>query len=689
MPLLRFSLPKLLALTLLVLALLSCDQDLNSSADQPTVDYVVMAIDSATTLPLEGVHIRVTSITGDTSSYTTSAGEGRAQLPTIASSRTLFELSRPGYITRDTVDTVNAKPDTVFHRPIPRLLSVRLRKVGETGVGRVQVNVLPRDPDLNKVTRAVAIYEDSTGERRLVADTAGNGSIGLTALKVGKTQVQVKRSGYLGHWFEVTVNSASDTGRPAVLVAPLTPLGAYSISGQVFYATGSGNQPLVGARVEFLLKDSLAVPDTFTAITTGDALHAGHFEMDSVPALDGQILYFKDRKSTEPVKTVPILAAEVRNDGPLSSVTLTISSDSSLPYLIKAPRDSVRPNDSLVFQFNQKVAAVDQYRVQLINQSELLVDTAWNGAHTELRLWLKDGSWTRGKQYQYELSLRNGSGQFFTVQGDSQTTIQGIFAVQDSAGPVKGVRLPGKIAFPYFNSGNYFLFDASDSNSCAFPDSTNQFARLRWSWKSDTGSKADSLLVYYQDGGITADNWALWGTYPGAADSATLVFADHYSTTLEPNPNKRLLPFKTSGQIRFRIVPKHQGKLYPDTSLAALEQGMGPGVYSDYEFASTLPKVHAGDTDSVYVNYRTSPTDKESVVDWGDARPTPKIYYNDKVDTTKAKWMHWKDGKTGVIRYTLPSPVDGFPVIRADLDGLPIGGRPIWHRNRKIGFVVQ
>lgn len=687
----RSSFHSLLALALLALlsaALLSCDQALNSSQDQPTVDYVVIAADSVSSQPLESVRIRVTTITGDTSSYFTSAVEGRAQIATVASSRTLFELSRPGYVSRDTIDTVNAKPDSVFHRPIARLLRVRMRKIGETEADRIQLNVLPRDPDLNKLNRATATYEDSTGDRRIVADTAGNGSIGLRALKVGKTLVLVQQAGYLGRWFEAAV-AATDTGHALTLVATLMPLGANSISGQVFTATGSGKQPLLGARVEFHLKDSLAVPDSFVSFTSSDPAHLGRFELDSVPALDGKILYFKDRSSTEPVKTVTILKDEVLNDGPLPSITLTISSDSSLPYLIKAPGDSVRPNDSLVFFFNQKVDAVERIAVSLINESNLLTDTLWNAEHTQVRLWLKDGKWIRGKTYGYQLSLRNGAGQYFLAQGDTQRVITGEFTIPDSVGTNTAVRLPKNIAFAYFNSGGYFLFNQADSNSCPFPDSSNQYARLRWGWDANSGVKADSLLVYYQDGGITADNWTLWGAYPGFADSATLVFSDHYSTTLEPNLNKRPLPFKTNGQIQFRVIPKHQGKTFTDTSLSSLQQGMGPSIYSTFEKGSPVLKVHPNDTDSVFVTFRRSPTDPGSVLDWGSSPPIPKVYYNDNIDTTVAKWMRWDDGKKGVVRYTLPSTVNGFPVIRVDLDGILIGGKPIWHRNRKIGFVVQ
>lgn len=688
MPPLRFPLIKALPPALLALAFLSCDQDLNSSQDQPTIDYVVLATDSATSVPLDSVRVRVTTIAGDTSTYFTSAVEGRAQVATIASSRTLFELSRAGYATRDTIDTVNAKPDTVFHRPIPRLLRVRMSRGNGTDGGRIQVNILPRDADLNKLTRATAAYQDSLGDLRIVADTAGTGVIGLTALKVGKTLVLVKHPGYLGYKFEATVNGVSDTGRAASLVAILSPLGANSISGQVFQTTGSGTKPLLNARVEFHLMDSLAVPDTFVAFTSGDSAGLGRFEMDSVPALDGTILYFKDRSSREPVKTIAILKDEVLRDGPLALMTLTIASDSSLPFMTKAPGDSVRPNDSLVFQFNQRVDALEKYSVQLINQGPLLADTGWNTEHNRLRIWLPDGKWERGKSYRYTLSARNGAGQYFTAVGDTLRTVSGDFSVPDSVGSDSGLLMPKGIAFAYFNSGGYFLFNAADTNTCPFPDSSNQFARLRWGWNGTSGRKVDSLLVYYQDGGVTAANWTLWGALSGSADSATLVFADHYSTSLEPDPNKPPLPFKTGGRISFRVIPKHQGKVFADTTLDDLQQGMGPSVYSRFDKEGRVLKMDKHDTDSVAVSFVKSPTDPNSAIDWGASQPAPKAYLNEKLDETVAHW-HWVDGKNGRVRYILPPVIDGYQVIRVDLNGVLFNGKPIWHRNHTQGFTLQ
>lgn len=123
----RLSLRKLLVLSLPVLLCLFCDQELASVPDEPSVDYILLVTDSATALALDSVHVTVTAVAGDTSSYITNA-QGRVQVPTLTGSSALFEFSRHGYRSRDTVDVVNAPIDTVFHRPILRLIRIGMAK---------------------------------------------------------------------------------------------------------------------------------------------------------------------------------------------------------------------------------------------------------------------------------------------------------------------------------------------------------------------------------------------------------------------------------------------------------------------------------------------------------------------------------------------------------------------------------
>lgn len=686
----RLSLPKLLLLPLLAALWLSCDQDINSAKDQPSVDYVLVVTDSSSALPLDSVRIRVTTITGDTSTSFTSSPEGRAQLPTVASSRTLFELTRRGYNTRDSIDTVNTPVDTVFNRPVARLLRIKMTKLGSAGLGRAQINLLPRDLGLAKLKRGTVTFEDSIGDQRIFADTGETGMIGLSGLKVGKTMVLVKHPGYLGHWVEVIVDRPSDTARIQSQIVSLLALGNNQITGQVSYQTASSPKPLLGAKVQFLLKDSLAVPDTFTTFTSSNPAEYGRFVLDSVPALDGQILYFKDRSSKEAIKSLPILKEEVLRDGPLPSQTLTINSDSTLPILEGSPKDTVNPKDSLLFRFSQKVESLDGYSISLINQSELLVDTVWNKEKTQLKIWQKGGNWVRGKKYEYRLTARNAAGQYFTTHGDSVKVLKGIFSIPDSstAGTDSTVLLPKNITFAYYNSGAYYLFSEADSNSSPKPDSTSEFARLRWSWGTGSGHKVDSLLLYYKDGGISADNWTLWGAIPGFLDSANLVFSDHYATSRAAN-GKSMLPFRTpGGKIFFRIVPKQGGKILPDTSLDAIEQGMGPTVYSFIAGFNDPLKNLKDEIDTLKVQFLKDGKDKSSAFDWVNPQPEPFIYFNGvKADTALVKWK-WVDSKVGHIVYKLPPLISTASRFRVDLNGQLYQGKPIWHRNLKNEFVV-
>jgi hypothetical protein len=118
-----------LALTLSPLLLWHCDLDPVSSADQPLVEYTLLVADSASGLPLDSVRIETTTVLGDTASFYTDSLSGRSRLPALASSRTLFLLSRHDYKTMDWLDTVASPPDTVYHRPLQRVLRLKMAPV--------------------------------------------------------------------------------------------------------------------------------------------------------------------------------------------------------------------------------------------------------------------------------------------------------------------------------------------------------------------------------------------------------------------------------------------------------------------------------------------------------------------------------------------------------------------------------
>jgi hypothetical protein len=82
------------------------------------------------------------------------------------------------------------------------------------------------------------------------------------------------------------------------------------------------------------------------------------------------------------------------------------------------------------------------------------------------------------------------------------------------------------------------------------------------------------------------------------------------------------------------------------------------------------------------------PGNASSIFDWGADRPTPVVYYNDKVDANIAKWR-WIDDKHGRIDYILPKPLNTGSEIRVDLGQDQFQGKPIWHRNCTQGFTLK
>ena len=313
-----------LPLLLAALFLFSCDKDLTSSEDQPLVDYTVIVTDSVTGEPVDDVRVRIKTISGDTASYFTDAEEGRVDLETVASSRNLFEFSKPGYRFQDILDTVDAKPDSVFHRPISRLLRARLVNQNPDR-NRVQVNILLRDVELRRLRGGVVTLTDSLGNERPFSDNDTDGTIALSGLKAGTNAIRVEKSGYLGRRAEVTWAKAADSGAgPEAITIRLLPLDN-SISGQVYYKTAGGSKPLLDAKVEFRLKDSLAVPTVFRTFTSAEVGQNGAFNLAKVPALEGELWFFKNRTATERTKVVPLTQEEVLLDGPIQLVTLTVS----------------------------------------------------------------------------------------------------------------------------------------------------------------------------------------------------------------------------------------------------------------------------------------------------------------------------------------------------------------------------
>ena len=559
----RLTLPKFLILPFLALFWLSCDQDINSAKDQPLVDYVLIVTDSSTAAPLDSVRIRVTTITGDTSSYTSDPAEGRAQLTTVASSRTLFQFSRRGYNTRDSIDTVNAPIDSIFHRPVVRLLRIRMTRLGAVQANRSQFAIAFRNEDLERLRKGRITFTDSMNSEKTVSDEDSDGTVELSGLKVGKNEVRVEHSGYLGRLVVVDIQKMPDSVRvPPGTTLTLQPRTS-AISGQVNYKTAAGSKPLKDAKVEFVLKDSTAYPNRFAGLTSSNAGSEGFYVIGEVPALDGEIRFFKNSSTHEPTLTKPISKEEVLRDGPSATVTLAISADSlALPVVDSLPKDTLNPKDTLVFHFNQAVEKVGEPLVRLINISNRLFTVAKLDTATKrtLKIVQKEDDWQAGKTYQYELALENANGEKFTRQGDSSTIIRGTFFVKEKpdSSVSAEVKFPQAMRFAFFNSGLDRRFDSLALETSIKADSSTRFARLKWKNEA-SGNRVDSLLILIKDG-FEYSSWSHWLSIPGFVDSTTLDFSELYSTSstksLKPPFPLRISPEE---EIQIKVLYKEAG----------------------------------------------------------------------------------------------------------------------------------
>lgn len=694
----RLHLPKSLILPALALStiLVSCDRDLTTNEDQPKVDYVLIVTDSVTSVPLDSVRIKVRAINGDTSTYFTDRLEGRAELATMASSRTLFVLSKAGYRSLDILDTLNAKPDTVFDRAVQRLLRVKMvNLVPDTG--RVQLQLLIRGPDLQKLNKGRVSYTDSSGNDRTETDGDGDGIIGLSNLNIGKTQVRVEHAAYLGRLMDVNVEKGADSVRRAPSVTVVLLDLKNNISGQVYRKTATTPKPLLDAKVEFHLKDSSAYPKVFRTYTASEEGQNGRYNFAEVPALEGELWFFKDRNSSERSKVLALTKEEVLMEGSLPLVTLDIALDSLIPLLSSGPgknlpgKDTLASKDTLAFKFNQAVGRVQGIAVRQVNGTEVWIDSSWNKDKTILRVWQREAGWVEGKKYEYEISLTNDQGKWFSVPGDSSESIQGTFLVRVADTASDSTLLYARdIRLAYFNSGNHYLFAAADTSSSPKADSTSQFVRLKWTWDEGKGHRVDSLLIFYKDGASVA-NWSRWGSLPGHLDSAYLSFSEHYSTVQVPSQKPRFPLRDSVGEVFFKIIPKYAGRTLDrrDTTLDALTQGMGPTVYVKYIDKDSL-KIGPGMKDSIEVTFRERFTDGSSEWAWGASsiRPTPKIYLDDKEPPVGFSWR-WISEKRGLLVYTLPPTLVATHRLRVDLNGVLYQGKPIWQRNSKDEKALQ
>jgi hypothetical protein len=682
----QFSLPQRLLLPLLAAFFLgSCDQELNSSGDQPLVDYVIFVTDSTNNAPLDSVRIRVTPITGDTSSYFTDLADGRLELPTLSSSQTRFKLSRQNFRSLDFVDTVSGQVDTVFRRPIARILKVKMLRLGADSARRTQYTLAFRDAGLERLRKGRVAYTDSLGSDRVVVDGDSDGVVELSGLRPGDNQsVRAEHAGYLGQVVRVNIGALSDSSRFAPgTTLTLLPL-SNSISGQVNSMTASGPKGLANAKVVFVPKDSLAIPREFAALTSSQAGSEGWFEIRNVPAVEGEIFYRKNAVTGEFLKKTPLTAEDVLRDGPLATVVLTIPLDSLAPMVDTLPKDTLNPKDTLVFHFNQPVERFTSPVVRLINAPQRIITMdLLEGSKKSLKVAQNEEEWVAGKTYSYEFNAVNAQGQGFTRAGDSSTLIRGTFTVREKIAADTGFIYPSDIRISGFNSGTSPRFDTSSAESSPKGDSTSRFARIAWKW-TGSGKHVDSLLVCIKDAQSNT-SWTQVQSIPGFEDSTTVDLAVLYSTVSKPNGNPLFPLLLSAGQeIQVKVMYIQDGRLLAkETPLPSIKQEMGRSVYTRFDTSGSVRR-EPHDEDTLEVSFPTALVKKETAVDFGSSPLKPGLFVGDNKDVN-LDW-EWIDGKTGRLIYKVSETMGVRPLFRVDVNGMLINGKPVWQRDRKTGF---
>jgi hypothetical protein len=681
----RLSLPKSLLLPLLAVFSLSCDQDLNSAGDQPLVDYVLVVIDSANNAALDSVRVRVTTITGDTSTFFTDLADGRVELPTLSSSQTRFKLSRKDFRSLDFVDTVSGTVDTVFRRPIARILKIKMLRAGADSARRTQFTITFRDAGLERLRKGRVAYTDSLGSDRVVVDGDSDGVVELSGMRRGDNQtVRAEHAGYLGQKVRVNVGALTDSIRfaPGTTVT-LVPLSS-GISGQVNYMTASGPKGLANAKVVFVPKDSLAIPPgEFAAISSSRAGSEGWYEIKNVPAVEGDVYYRKNAVTGEFLKKAPLTAEDVLRDGPLAAVTLIIPLDSLAPMVDTLPKDTLNPKDALIFHFNQPVERFTSPVVRLINSTQRIITSdSLDGSKKSLRVVQNGDDWVAGKTYSYEFTALNAQGQGFTRAGDTLTVVRGTFTVREKAAVDTGFIYPTDIRIAGFNSGASLRFDTSSAESSPKGDSTTRFVRIAWKW--GTGKHVDSLLVCIKDA-QTNTSWTQVQSIPGFEDSTTVDLAVIYSTALKPS-GKPLFPLLLSAnqEVQVKVMYIEDGRLLAkETPLPSIRQEMGPPVYTRFDTSGTVRR-EPDEKDTLLVSFPATLLKPETAVDFGSGPLKPNLFVGDNKDVN-LDW-EWIDGKSGRLIYKVSESMGVRPLLRVDVNGMLIDGKPVWQRDRKNGF---
>jgi hypothetical protein len=699
-----YRIPVLLLCALLVLC---ChDDELLDVGDQPRVQYTVVVTDSATGAPVGDVRVRLTQINNDTSTWFTDSASGKVEFDEIESSRNFFSFDKEEYFPLDTIDDVTDKNDSIFDIPIMKILRVRLvsrETVFADSMQNIQYRILIRDNLMNHLTDAVIEYNDSLGIARKAIDEDEDGKIIITSLGLGSHYILVKHHGYLGQNVNVTMQRGPNDSVTSRFVetfpVTLLPLGN-QLSGTVFHkAPGMGEIPLEGAKVVFVLNDTLSVPHSFSAFSDS----SGEFFLDSLPRLSGLLEYFLDESSVEPGYIREVTVDELALAGPLDPVVLDpLKGESGLPILLSPPPDTISFSDPLVFTFNQAVDAKEAVvEVRLVNSPQILL-TPWtlsdDGKTLEVSLQ-ENSHWIQGVLYQYFLSIENELGESFNVPGSTSGTINGYFFVRDSLVPEDELLFPFGFFLPYFSSGTDPDFDSIDVNSSPYGDSTSNMVRLKWKLPEDGNGKVlvDSLSVYIRES-ANFPEWSLWTTLPARLDSFTLFFSDIYGTKSFPSPTKPVFPLLAGDSlIELQVIPKHGRRIFFDSAviLDPVTQGMGPRVYVSFTDTDSLFYGPGPGGDTIGAVFLFDPDDDTSYVRFKTKGYEPGLLSNYEFSDDDIFTWEWDAGYSGFIIYdvidnkglrfkTFSLDITGAQVY--DREGDLVAGKPVWFmdRNKKV-----
>ncbi len=696
-----------LPLYIMVLTLLfsACDKELTSPETQPLVKYIIIVTDSTSGEPLDSVEISITTVFKETNKFRSESKDGRIELDEVESFWNKFSVSRPGFGTRDFIDTVREQRDSLFDLPILRVLEVKLVKNLGADSTRIQIRIIIRDIQHGALTRGRVHFRDRFSIEKIGEDFDEDGIIGLGGMAKDRQRIRIEHPGFLGRQIDVTPTETSSNLDSVPNVTVNLQALSSSVSGRVFKRVpGQGNLPLGGARLVFELSgDSLVFPRQFEGFSHSGGDSIGYYRLDSLPEMAGVMKFFLDGDASEPSEIKDISLRQVQLARLLDNVVLDAVGQSGAPIATLVPPDTVSPSDSLLFRFNLPVDTVKSVVLREINSTRgLLAQHVLDSDHKIMRVFLKGETFKPGIKYEYVLDLRTGTGETFVLPGSDKEIIQGQVQIRVVEEPPAQVLFPQDFRFTYFSSGKLQNFHPQQDETSPLADSTSNMARLQWAWPAQGAVRADSLdslMVAFKD---THNNtqWKIWRTFPARGDSLPLFFSEIYSTAGFPDAGKSLLPPLKSGgdTLRLQVIPKHKDHIHFDREilLPPVTRAMGPSLWARYTYEDTLFIGPQAGKDTIRVTFLSLPGDTNSVFTLdtaalGNDAMGERIAFRKPagVNVSVATDWEWINAHSGRLIYNKSTASETLHGARfsVDVTGTLSQGKPLWQRNRFTAFV--